>query len=289
MSDLGREIATAVRIAWTPPREEHVWAGLAHRRRRRRLARAGIAGLVTATACAIAAIAWRTPADDTPEPPRVPAPALAAAAMTRGIHRLSIEHATGAFIVRSGRVAIEPYDAVFASSQQDHRVRVEVHAWQPAAEEHTAPAPARDWRDLARDGDYDRAYVAFDRVHDNVEDLLLLADVMRLSHHAVEALAPLRRVVRDHPDDPRASLAAFTVGRVLLEDLGRPREANDAFADAIRLAPDGPMAEDALARQVESLSRAGDARAAQQLAEEYLRQFPNGRKLRSVRKLGGLE
>jgi transmembrane sensor len=119
--------------------------------------------------------------------------------------------------------------------------------------------------------------------------LLLAADVMRLSHHASEAVAPLRRVVRDHAADPRASLAAFTLGRVLLDDLGRPREAAEAFADAIRLAPDGPLYEDAIARKVEALSRSGDTTAAHELAGDYLRRFPDGRRARSVRKLGGIE
>jgi transmembrane sensor len=147
------------------------------------------------------------------------------------------------------------------------------------------------WRDLAHDGEYDRAYAALQHtgpVRDQTEELLLAADVARLSHHPMDALAPLRQVVRDHARDPRASLAAFTLGRVLLDELGRPAEAAASFGDAVRLAPDGPMTEDAIAREVEALSRAGDP-AAHQLAEDYVARYPQGRKLRSVRRFGGLE
>jgi hypothetical protein len=49
------------------------------------------------------------------------------------------------------------------------------------------------------------------------------------------------------------------------------------------------MAEDALAREIEAMSRAGDATAARQLAERYLDAYPDGRKVRSVRRFGGIE
>jgi transmembrane sensor len=164
-----------------------------------------------------------------------------------------------------------------------------------------APPPARSaaepavassgWRELAHNGDFDHAYKALtdDAVRDEPEELLLAADVKRLSHHPAEAIDPLRAVVRDHATDPRAPLAAFTLGRVLLEELGRPAEAAAAFADAVRLAPTGPMTEDAIAREVEALSRAGESLAAKQLAQHYIEQFPTGRKLKSVRRFGGLE
>jgi transmembrane sensor len=163
----------------------------------------------------------------------------------------------------------------------------------PPARSAAKPAVASSgWRELAHDGDFDHAYKALtdsDAVRDEPEELLLAADVKRLSHHPAEAIEPLRAIVRDHAADPRAPLAAFTLGRVLLEELGRPAEAADAFADAVRLAPTGPMTEDAIAREVEALSRAGESLAAKQLAQHYLEQFPTGRKLKSVRRFGGIE
>jgi len=161
-----------------------------------------------------------------------------------------------------------------------------------------APAPAprhpRTWGAYAQDGDFDRAYEALRReglgaVADQPAELLLAADVARLSRHPADAVAPLRRLVSGHPHDPRAPLAAFTLGRVLLEELGQPRAAADAFAEARALAPEGPLAEDALAREVEAWSRAGDAAQAQKRAQDYEAQYPNGRRRRAVRRYGGLE
>ena len=159
---------------------------------------------------------------------------------------------------------------------------------------HVQAVKVAGWRELARDGDIDRAYAELTRpdappVRDIPDELLLAADVKRLSHHPAEAIAPLQQLVRDHADDTRAPMAAFTLGRILLEELDRPADAATAFAAADKLAPTGPLAEDAVAREVESLARAGDRAAARQAAEQYVARFPGGRKLRSVRRTGGLE
>src|SRR6185312_15201173 len=120
-------------------------------------------------------------------------------------------------------------------------------------------------------------------------DLLLAADRARLAGHADEGAQLLRELLRDHEDDPRAPLAAFTLGRLLLMELGRPAEAAAVFAQARRLAPTGPFAEDSLARQVESLSRAGLAAEARARAEEYERLYPNGQRTATVRTAGGIK
>jgi transmembrane sensor len=155
--------------------------------------------------------------------------------------------------------------------------------------------PASAWRNLAQGGAFDEAYVALKReggsvaVRDEVNDLLLAADVARLSHHPAEAVEPLRQILRLHASDPRASLAAFTLGRVLLESLGEPREAADAFAEVRALAPGGELLADALARETEARAAAGDMETARTLAERYVKDFPTGARLRSVRRYGGLE
>jgi transmembrane sensor len=152
--------------------------------------------------------------------------------------------------------------------------------------------PRRTWQSLAHEGDYDAAYELLSRAprraSETVDELLMAADVARLSHHPQDAVAPLARLLERHGRDPRAPLAAFTLGRVLLEELGRPRDAAPVFARAERLDPAGPLAEDALSRQVEALSRAGDTEAARTRAEEYLRRYPQGRWARAVHRFGGL-
>jgi len=108
-------------------------------------------------------------------------------------------------------------------------------------------------------------------------ELLAAADVARRSRDPRAAVGPLRRLVQRHPKDPRAPSAAFTLGWVLLTDLGRPREAAGAFADAERLAPRGALAEDAAARVAEAWQSAGESRRASEAARRYEQLYPMGR------------
>ena len=125
------------------------------------------------------------------------------------------------------------------------------------------------------------------RDEETAETLLAAADAARLDGRARDGAALLQRVLTHHGADPRAPLAAFTLGRVLLMDLGEPRQAAAAFAQARTLAPSGPFAEDALAREVEALAKAGDGAATRSRARDYLRLYPNGRRAPAVRALGG--
>lgn len=152
-------------------------------------------------------------------------------------------------------------------------------------------APASTWRDAAARGDYAGAQrtLARELPLDSMEDLLLAGDVARLSGHSADAVAHLVRAVERHTGDPRAPLAAFTLGRVHLEDLGAPRDAALAFAQARALAPRGPLAEDALAREVEAWSRAGELATARARALDYVAHYAHGRRVYAVRRFGGLE
>lgn len=152
------------------------------------------------------------------------------------------------------------------------------------------PGDDSGWRALAQAGEFDAAYEVMRRetdIADAPEDHLLAADVARLSGHPEEALDHLGRVVSDHPQDPRAPLAAFTLGRVLLVQLGRAREAADAFRQARSMAPEGSLAEDALAREVEASAQAALHDRARVLAVEYIARYPAGRWLKSVRSVAG--
>jgi TolA-binding protein len=122
----------------------------------------------------------------------------------------------------------------------------------------------------------------------DAEELMEAADAARLSNQPRAAADYLRRVLRDHTASPVAPLAGFTLGRVLLESLGQPSEAAEAFALARSIAPQGSLAQDALAREVEALSKAGHSREAYSRAQLYAHSYPSGRRLRAVRLLGGL-
>jgi TolA-binding protein len=100
-------------------------------------------------------------------------------------------------------------------------------------------------------------------------------------------VAPLRRLIERYPKDLRAPSAAFTLGLVLLTDLGRAREAAAAFAEAERGAPRGLLAEDAAARVAEAWQKAGDSRRAAQAARHYEQMYPSGRYITLMRGLIG--
>jgi transmembrane sensor len=232
-----------------------------------------------------------------------------------------------AFRVQCGDVTVEVLGTAFEVLREGARTRVSVlrgrvavHApggssqlsagevgWFPKPPAETAPQPEaaepalaarvaskhRDsgWQAQAERGDYRRAYELMpgspERVSDDVQELLLAADAARLSGHPAQAVPFLRRVIERHPRDARASLAAFTLGGVLLNQLDRPREAEAAYAHARNLALSPALAQDALARQVEAAQRAGDVQRTRELAREYLRSYPNGRRVQWVKELSG--
>ena len=149
---------------------------------------------------------------------------------------------------------------------------------------------ASSWRKLAKRGAYADAFKALGpaaskSVRDEPTDLMLAADVARLSRHPGEATRYLSRVSDGFPRDKRAALAAFTLGRVLLEDLGQSGRAADAFRRAQQLAPRGPLASDALAREADAAQRAGQADRARRLAAHYVELYPDGPQALRLRKL----
>ena len=164
----------------------------------------------------------------------------------------------------------------------------------PASPSSTASAAggsgAPTWRELAQKGAYREAYgvlgsggIAEEARGATLDELMQLADVARLSGHPTDAVAPLSRVVSEHRGDSRASMAAFTLGKLRLDQLGQPAAAASDFAAAIGLGLPGDLVEDAHARLVEARARAGDRAGARAAAAEYERRFPNGRRLAAIR------
>ena len=117
---------------------------------------------------------------------------------------------------------------------------------------------------------------------------MLASDVLRLTGRHHRALRLLRRVEQNYPSDPRAPLASFTAGRILLDDLGRPREAAAAFRRVREAHRAFGLAEDALAREVEAWWRAGERIRARDLAEIYVRRYPKGYRRSRVETYGEL-
>ncbi len=103
------------------------------------------------------------------------------------------------------------------------------------------------------------------------------ADEARIRNDFAAAHVALTQLLSDYPDDPRAALAAFTLGRVLMKTDQSDRVVARAFAKARKLAPNGPLVEDALLHEIEAWARDGDERRARKRSEKYLRLFPEGR------------
>jgi len=188
----------------------------------------------------------------------------------------------------------EPRAPAQTTSAKTRAGKHAAHASKPslAAREETRDLPPKAaWRSLSQSGDYDGAYRLLQQstVEDDSGALLDAADAARLSGHPQAAVTYLRKVLDQHRQTPVAPLAAFTLGRVLLERLGQPSEAADAFATARKLAPFGSLAQDALAREVEAWSKAGYPDQAYRRAREYVERYPQGRRLRAVQLYGGLQ
>jgi transmembrane sensor len=118
----------------------------------------------------------------------------------------------------------------------------------------------------------------------SVSALLERADAERAAGDLAAAVATLREVVTRNPSDPRTALGWFTLGKVE-RTRARAVVAARAFRTSFWLAPDGPLAEDALAEEAAAWAAANDAAEAREAVERYLRRFPNGTHAARVRHL----
>jgi hypothetical protein len=110
------------------------------------------------------------------------------------------------------------------------------------------------------------------------------ADEARERADSVAAARALERLLRLHPEDERAPLAAVTLGRLRLRQLGQPGEAARAFDRALGFGVADPVREDVYALRVEALSRAGRGEDADRAARDYRERYPHGRWSSEVRR-----
>ena len=157
---------------------------------------------------------------------------------------------------------------------------------------HVAPtqALAPEWLRLVEVGDFPGARRALDRqggfdvaiAHASPSELMSLVDIARASGERGQAISALRQVLA-HAEAPEAPLAAWTLGN-LLDQAGDQPGAAQAFALYRRLSPAGDFAEDAAARQVDVALAEGNLELVTQLASDYARDFPHGRRLSEFRR-----
>jgi TolA-binding protein len=91
-----------------------------------------------------------------------------------------------------------------------------------------------------------------------------------------EAAAGLEKLCRRFPNDPRAPLAAFQLGRIQLDTLHEAARAAQSFGMAMSLARDPVRREDAAARHAEALDRAGEISKCRLARATYLAEYPEG-------------
>ena len=85
-----------------------------------------------------------------------------------------------------------------------------------------------------------------------LDELLDQADERRRHGDERGAEAALRSALAAHANEPQAALAAFTLGKLLLDMAGRPADAAQAFARCLALSPPSALAEDAAYRLAEA-------------------------------------
>jgi hypothetical protein len=102
-----------------------------------------------------------------------------------------------------------------------------------------------------------------------------LADLARFAGQHAAAAELLRTLRGRHTRSEEAATAAFLLGRLYADHLGERREAARWFAAYLAEKPQGPLAEEALGRRIAVLAD-DNPRAARPLAQDYLRQHPNG-------------
>jgi transmembrane sensor len=211
-TELGRRIAPAISVRWTPALAARVERRIEHRLERRRhnrrvalvaLALLGTAGVAFAFArpwTHRAGARFSLPARTTSAPPTAP---------------LAVPELSPAPAPEAPAAGVAPPRAKPARHRLASAVR-------PAVPEETVAA------------------------------LFDAADAARLAGRPADAVAPLTAIFTRHPGDPRAAVAAYQLGRVLALDLHDRARAAAAFARAHDLDPNGPLAADATAHAAEA-------------------------------------
>jgi TolA-binding protein len=118
-------------------------------------------------------------------------------------------------------------------------------------------------------------------------EVLQVADAARFAGDAPTAVQALEVLLSKHPASTQARRAAFLRGRVEADLRRDLRAAATWFARSVQDAPDGPLAEESLGRQLECLAQLDQPEEARVVAQRYLRQYPDGAHAGSARDVVG--
>lgn len=92
-----------------------------------------------------------------------------------------------------------------------------------------------------------------------------------------------QQLLSTYPNDSRAGLAAFELGRLRMDRLGDMRGAVQALNQAVQLSPSGNVREDAMARLVDVYHRMSQTQSCVNARNAYLSAFPSGVHAATVR------
>lgn len=146
-----------------------------------------------------------------------------------------------------------------------------------------ARGKAPDWRDAAREGRYAEALTlaetgGFDTTLESasVADLQLLADAARLAGRLERAVSAYKALRQRFGGTMAASTAAFHLARIHFDQKGSYARAAAWFEIYLSERPRGGLAREATGRWLEALRRSGNRTRARDVAERYLRDYPQG-------------
>lgn len=110
-----------------------------------------------------------------------------------------------------------------------------------------------------------------------VTALLQRADAARVRGDLSRAAVILKQVVQEHPNDPRAGLAAYQAAVVSEQLRSPPAQVVVAFEDALRRAAGASLRQDCYFRLMQAQTRAGQLQASRTTARRALDEYPRGR------------
>jgi ferric-dicitrate binding protein FerR (iron transport regulator) len=118
---------------------------------------------------------------------------------------------------------------------------------------------------------------------EDARELLEKGRVARREGNPQAAAQAYQQLLSQYPQDSRAGLAAFELGRLRMDRLGDLKGAIAALNQAVQLAPGANVREDAMARLVDAYHRTGNDDNCASAQRAYLTAFPAGVHAATVR------
>lgn len=109
---------------------------------------------------------------------------------------------------------------------------------------------------------------------ESARSLFERADAARLAGRTAEAVHAFEMLIRKYPEDSRAALGAFELGRIRLQSLDDPQAALDALSFATAHGAGLPFLEDAEAARIDAVARLGQTALCRSMRDAFLSAHP---------------